>query len=69
ARGALANWERLGPTAALTGPVVRGDLATIELQREALVERDAASAALYDAMVEASRALIGSRGATAEGVG
>ncbi|KTR85381.1 Rossmann-like and DUF2520 domain-containing protein [Leucobacter chromiiresistens] len=68
ARGALANWERLGPTAALTGPVVRGDLATIALQREALAERDATSGALYDAMVEASRALIGSRGATAEGV-
>ena len=64
--GALANWERLG-SAALTGPVVRGDTATIELQRNALIERDPVSVALYDAMVEASRVLIAARASEAEG--
>ncbi len=37
-RGTLDNVERLGPAHALTGPAVRGDAGTIELNLEALRE-------------------------------
>jgi predicted short-subunit dehydrogenase-like oxidoreductase (DUF2520 family) len=38
-RGTLDNVERLGPAHALTGPAVRGDAGTIELNLTALAER------------------------------
>lgn len=38
-RGSLENVERLGPAHALTGPAVRGDAGTIELNLTALRER------------------------------
>lgn len=53
-RGAIDNVEDLGPAAALTGPVARGDWATVEAHIAALPtdERDA-----YVAMVEAAKRL------------
>ena len=47
--GALANARRVGPRAALTGPVVRGDTATVAAHLEALEARPDA-AALYRAL-------------------
>ncbi len=38
-RATVENWAALGPERALTGPVARGDEATIQRQREAIVER------------------------------
>ncbi|WP_336660446.1 DUF2520 domain-containing protein [Leucobacter sp. USHLN153] len=65
AAGALANWERLGAERALTGPVARGDEATIARQRKAVAERIPSSLSLYDAMVAASRDLAARGGSTA----
>lgn len=57
ARGALENWEHLGAVRALTGPVARGDEATITRQRAAVTDRLPGAVPLYDAMVTASREL------------
>lgn len=56
-RAAVENWARLGGPAALTGPVARGDVATVERQRSAVAERNPELLALFDAMVERTRAL------------
>jgi predicted short-subunit dehydrogenase-like oxidoreductase (DUF2520 family) len=56
AEQALANVRALGPAKALTGPVARGDLATVERHRRAL---DPAELALYDAAAGAARRLAG----------
>jgi predicted short-subunit dehydrogenase-like oxidoreductase (DUF2520 family) len=48
----VANWARLGP-AALTGPVARGDTATLDRHRAALRERTPDLLPLYEAMVAA----------------
>lgn len=53
----LANVFRLGPAAALSGPVVRGDFATVARQHEALKGWDGPTAELYDALVGATTAL------------
>ena len=55
AHGALGNVERLGPAAALTGPVRRGDEATVARHLGALPadERDA-----YRALADAARRLL-----------
>ena len=55
ARGALEDVGRLGPEAALTGPVARGDLATIARHREVL---DPDELGGYDAGVDLA-ALVG----------
>jgi predicted short-subunit dehydrogenase-like oxidoreductase (DUF2520 family) len=47
----LANVFRLGPAAALSGPVARGDLATVARQEQALLDWDAATGRLYGALV------------------
>ncbi|WP_312514570.1 Rossmann-like and DUF2520 domain-containing protein [Massilia sp.] len=47
----MANVFRLGPAAALSGPVARGDLATVARQQQALKEWDAATGDLYQALV------------------
>jgi predicted short-subunit dehydrogenase-like oxidoreductase (DUF2520 family) len=49
ARTSLENALRDGPQAALTGPVVRGDAATVAAHREALREVDPTVATLYEA--------------------
>jgi predicted short-subunit dehydrogenase-like oxidoreductase (DUF2520 family) len=55
ARGALDDVGRLGPAAALTGPVARGDLTTIERHRQVL---DPAELSGYDAGVDLARRLV-----------
>ncbi len=48
---ALANVFRIGPAAALSGPVARGDFATVARQQEAVTRWDAATGQLYEALV------------------
>ena len=47
---AVANITRLGPAGALTGPAVRGDVAAIARQAEAVTQWDAGAGAAYDAL-------------------
>ncbi len=56
-RATVENWARLGPERALTGPVARGDEATIERQRAAVDEVAPDLVALFDELVTATRAL------------
>jgi predicted short-subunit dehydrogenase-like oxidoreductase (DUF2520 family) len=56
-RSTVENWAELGPERALTGPIARGDEGTVARQREALLERTPELAPLFDALVEATRAL------------
>jgi predicted short-subunit dehydrogenase-like oxidoreductase (DUF2520 family) len=51
-----ANWAERGPDA-LTGPIARGDAATVERHRAALAEQAPELLALYDVMAERTRAL------------
>ena len=60
-RATVENWARLGPERALTGPVARGDEATIERQRAAVEEVAADLLPLFDALVAATRALVATR--------
>jgi predicted short-subunit dehydrogenase-like oxidoreductase (DUF2520 family) len=56
-RATVENWAALGPEAALTGPVSRGDDLTVAAQRAA-VERVAPELGpLFDALVERTRVL------------
>jgi hypothetical protein len=59
--GALANARRVGPRAALTGPVVRGDTVTVAAHLEALKERPD-TASLYRALTQAILLLAGEEG-------
>jgi predicted short-subunit dehydrogenase-like oxidoreductase (DUF2520 family) len=49
ARTSLDNALNSGPQAALTGPIVRGDAATVAAHREALRDVDPTVAKLYEA--------------------
>ena len=53
----VENWARLGAREALTGPVARGDEATVRRQRDAVATRAADLLPLFDALVAATRAL------------
>jgi predicted short-subunit dehydrogenase-like oxidoreductase (DUF2520 family) len=53
----VENWSRLGGERALTGPVARGDERTVAAQRQAIAERAPDLLALFDTMVDATRAL------------
>jgi len=56
---ALRRWQEDGP-AALTGPVARGDGATVARQRAAVADRlPAADVALFDALTDAAARLAG----------
>lgn len=55
ARATQANVERLGFPAAMTGPVARGDEATLTRHREALGALAPELAAVYEAMVNFAR--------------
>ena len=50
----LANVLRLGPEAALSGPIARGDAATVARQHAAVTAWDARTGALYDALAAAT---------------
>ncbi len=60
ARAALENWVAHGAEQALTGPVARGDEATIARQREAIEQRAPDLLEAFDALVAASRVLAAS---------
>lgn len=60
-RAALENWAALGGPDALTGPIARGDDATVARQRSAVAERTPDRLALFDAMCECTRALAARR--------
>jgi predicted short-subunit dehydrogenase-like oxidoreductase (DUF2520 family) len=59
-RASVENWALLGPQRALTGPVARGDEATVARQREAIAERAPELLALFDTLVDATGALAAS---------
>ena len=50
----LANVLRMGPAAALTGPIARGDMATVARQQASLDAWHPATGALYLALAEAT---------------
>jgi predicted short-subunit dehydrogenase-like oxidoreductase (DUF2520 family) len=56
-RTTVENWAALGPERALTGPVARGDEATIRAQRSAVAEAAPDLLPLFDVLVERTRAL------------
>jgi predicted short-subunit dehydrogenase-like oxidoreductase (DUF2520 family) len=56
-RATVENWAALGPRRALTGPLVRGDEATVRAQRDAIGERAPELLDLFDGMAAATRAL------------
>jgi len=67
-RATVDNWARLGAQRALTGPVARGDDATVAAQRAAIAQRAADLLPMFDAMVGATRTLAhGAGSAVAEG--
>jgi predicted short-subunit dehydrogenase-like oxidoreductase (DUF2520 family) len=56
-RASVENWAALGGERALTGPIARGDDATVARHREAIAERAPDLAELFDALADATRAL------------
>jgi predicted short-subunit dehydrogenase-like oxidoreductase (DUF2520 family) len=60
-RATVENWARLGPERALTGPVARGDIATVARQRAAVSEVAPDLLELFDALVSATRELAAAR--------
>ena len=56
-RAAVENWASLGGPAAITGPITRGDEATVARQRQAVDERTPELLSLFDVLVERTRAL------------
>lgn len=61
-RGAVENGLALGPEAALTGPIARGDSALVGRQAQAVAQHDADLGALYRALGRATLALARDRG-------
>ena len=64
-RATVENWAQLGPERALTGPIARGDEATVARQREAIADRAPEVLELFDALAQATRELAGGRKAPA----
>ena len=60
-RATVENWANLGPERALTGPVARGDEATVARQRDAVAEAAPELLELFDALVRATRELAAQR--------
>jgi predicted short-subunit dehydrogenase-like oxidoreductase (DUF2520 family) len=59
-RTTVENWIDLGAKRALTGPVARGDAATVAAQRAAIAAQRPQLEPLFDALVERTEALAGS---------
>ena len=57
-RAAVENWAALGAERALTGPIARGDEETVARQRAAVAERTPDLLPLFDALVDATRAVV-----------
>lgn len=56
-RTTVENWVALGPRAALTGPVARGDTQTVTAQRRAISAASPQLLPLFDALVERTKAV------------
>jgi predicted short-subunit dehydrogenase-like oxidoreductase (DUF2520 family) len=61
-RAAVRQWERLGGARALTGPIARGDEATVARQRAAVAASAPDLLPLWDALADATRVLARERG-------
>jgi len=59
-QASLANWAKLGSADALTGPVARGDEATVARQRMAIQASNPGLVELFDALCKATQVLAGS---------
>ena len=57
-RAAVENWAARGAEQALTGPIARGDEETVARQRAAVAERTPDLLPLFDALVDATRAVV-----------
>jgi predicted short-subunit dehydrogenase-like oxidoreductase (DUF2520 family) len=57
-RAAVENWAARGVEHALTGPIARGDEETVARQRAAVEERAPDLLPLFDALTDATRALV-----------
>ncbi len=62
---AAQNWAVLGD-AALTGPIARGDVATVTRQRDAIARHAPEALDAWDALAAATRRLAGAREATGD---
>ncbi|GAA5092834.1 DUF2520 domain-containing protein [Microbacterium yannicii] len=60
-RATVENWQAQGAASALTGPIARGDDATVARQRAAVAERMPERLALFDALAAATRDLAATR--------
>ena len=58
-RTTVENWIEQGPERALTGPISRGDHATVAAQRQAVQKRCPELEPMFDALVERTEALVG----------
>ena len=56
-RATVESWGELGAERALTGPIARGDTATVAAQRRAVAERAPELLELFDVLVTATQAL------------
>ena len=56
-RATVENWASKGSAGALTGPIARGDEATVARQRAAVEERAPQLVDLFDSLCEATRQL------------
>ena len=57
-RATIENWAAFGASGALTGPIVRGDEATVARQRDAVVDRAPELTPLFDALCERTRRIV-----------
>jgi predicted short-subunit dehydrogenase-like oxidoreductase (DUF2520 family) len=60
-RATVENWAAQGPHAALTGPIARGDEATVAAQRAAVAQRAPHLTSLFDALAAATHDLAAER--------
>jgi predicted short-subunit dehydrogenase-like oxidoreductase (DUF2520 family) len=65
ARQTLDNYQQRGPLAAWTGPVARGDLATIRIHRKELRRWPVEFRHAYAALLRLQKRILGKRGGTA----
>lgn len=58
-RASVENWAAFGAERSLTGPIARGDEATVELQRAAVADRAPDLLTLFDELCSCTRTLAG----------